>query len=87
MYHVEFTPTAAEDLARLNKPIAQRILTKIQWLAENFPALTPEPLTGQWEGVYKLRVGDYRVLYTFSKTETSITVHFVRHRREVYKTK
>jgi len=26
MYHVEFTPTAAEDLARLNKPIAQRIL-------------------------------------------------------------
>jgi mRNA-degrading endonuclease RelE of RelBE toxin-antitoxin system len=31
-------------------------------------------------------VGDYRVLYTFSKTETSITVHFVRHRRDVYKT-
>ena len=25
MYHVEFTPTAAEDLARLNKPIAQRV--------------------------------------------------------------
>jgi len=87
MYQVEFTPTAAEDLARLNKPIAQRILTKIRWLAENFQALTPEPLTGQWEGVDKLRVGDYRVLYTFSKTETSITVHFVRHRREVYKTK
>jgi mRNA interferase RelE/StbE len=53
MYHVEFTPTAAEDLARLNKPIAQRILTKIRWLAENFPALTPKPLTGQWSGVYK----------------------------------
>ncbi len=47
MYHVEFTPTAAEDLAHLNN----------------------------------------RVLYTFSKAETSITVHFVRHRREVYKTK
>ena len=87
MYHVEFTPTAAEDLARLNKPITQRILTKIRWLAENFQVLTPEPLTGQWDGVYKLRVGDYRALYTFSKTETSITVHFVRHRREVYKTK
>ena len=85
MYHVEFTPTAAEDLARLNKPIAQRILSKIRWLAENFPALTPKPLTGQWAGVYKLRVGDYRVLYTFDNTETSITVHFVRHRRKVYK--
>ena len=87
MYHVKFTPTAAEDLARLDKPIAQRILTKIRWLAENFRVLTPKPLTGQWQGVYKLRVGDYRVLYTFSKTETSITVNFVRHRREVYKTK
>jgi mRNA interferase RelE/StbE len=87
MYHVKFTPTAAEDLARLNKPTAQRILTKIRWLAGNFQTLVPEPLTGQWEGIYKLRVGDYRVLYTFSKNETSITIHFVRHRREVYKTK
>lgn len=87
MAHVEFTPTAAEDLARLNKPVAQRVLTKIRWLAENFQALTPEPLTGQWEGVYKLRVGDYRVLYTFDTTKNSITIHFVRHRREVYKIK
>lgn len=47
MYHVEFTPTATDDLARLNKPIAQRILSKIRWLVENFPALTPESLTGQ----------------------------------------
>ncbi len=87
MYRVEFTPTAAEDLARLDKSIAQRIFTKIKWLAENFESLTPEPLTGQWEGVYKLRVGDSRVLYTFSRTEHSIIVHFVRHRREVYKTR
>ncbi|HQE93979.1 MAG TPA: type II toxin-antitoxin system RelE/ParE family toxin [Anaerolineae bacterium] len=87
MYRVEFTPTAADDLAHLNKSVAQRIFTKIKWLAENFEALTPEPLTGQWEGVYKLRVGDYRVLYTFNRAESSITVHFVRHRREVYKTK
>ena len=87
MYHVEFTPTAAQDLGHLNKPIAQRILGKIRWLAENFSVLTPQPLTGQWAGVYKLRVGDYRVLYTFDNTETSITVHFVRHRRQVYKIK
>lgn len=85
MYNIEFTPTAEEDLARLNKSTAQRIFSKIRWLAENFPALTPEPLTGQWAGVYKLRVGDYRVLYTFDNAETSILVHFIRHRREVYK--
>ncbi|MGC9394826.1 MAG: type II toxin-antitoxin system RelE family toxin [Anaerolineae bacterium] len=87
MYQVEFTPTAADDLAHLNKPVAQRIFTKIKWLAENFDVLAHEPLAGQWQGIYKLRVGDYRVLYTFSKVESTITVHFVRHRREVYKTK
>ncbi|MBK8430125.1 MAG: type II toxin-antitoxin system RelE/ParE family toxin [Chloroflexi bacterium] len=87
MLKVEFMPTVADDLAGLPKPIAQRILNKIRWLAENFPSLVPEPLTGQWEGVYKLRVGDYRVLYTFNEMKTSITIHFVRHRREVYKPK
>lgn len=85
MYQVEFTPTAASDLARLDKSSAQRILSRIRWLADNFSVLSPEPLTGQWEKVYKLRVGDYRVLYTFSTSESIITVHFVRHRREVYK--
>ena len=85
MYHVKFTPAARDDLKRLDKPIAQRIFSKIHWLAENFDALTPEPLAGQWQGVYKLRVGDYRVLYTFDAGESMLVVRFVRHRREVYK--
>lgn len=87
MYHVEFTPDAESDLAGLNKSIAQRILTKIRWLAENFNVITPEPLSGQWKGVYKLRVGDYRVLYTFNTLTETITIHIIRHRREVYKKK
>lgn len=87
IYHVAFTPAAEADLARLDKPIAQRILKKLRWLAENFEVMTPEHLTGEWQGVFKLRVGDYRVLYTFDKAETKIVVHFVKHRREVYKTR
>ena len=65
MYEVEFTPEAQNDLSRLSKNIAQQVLKKIRWLMENFAAITPEPLTGQWQGTYKLRVGDYRVVYTF----------------------
>lgn len=85
MYQVKFTPDAEADLARLSKPVAQRILKKLRWLAEHFDVIAPEPLTGEWQGVFKLRVGDYRVLYTFDKVETNIIVHFVKHRREVYK--
>ena len=88
MYEVEFTSEAESDLARLSKTIAQRILKKIHWLAENFEDVAPEPLTGEWKGLYKLRVGDYRVLYTFSQVERRvIIVHLIKHRREVYKTR
>jgi len=64
MYAVEFLPVAKNDLATLDKPIAQRVLKKIRWLAENFEQLTPQPLTGNWHGFYKFRVGDYRIIYT-----------------------
>ena len=85
MSQVEFTAGAETDLARLDKPVAQRVLKKLRWLAENFEVITPEPLTGQWQGIFKLRVGDYRVLYTCDREKQKIVVYFVRHRREVYK--
>ena len=85
MYSVEFTDTAETDLSKLPNPIAQRILNKIRWLAENFDAITPKALTGPWQGVFRLRVGDYRVLYTVNSAESKIVVHFIRHRREIYK--
>jgi mRNA interferase RelE/StbE len=88
MYEVEFTLEAEDDLSRLSKAIAQRILKKIRWLAENFEMVTPEPLSGEFKGLYKLRVGDYRVLYTFGQNERKvIIIHLAKHRREIYKSK
>ncbi|MBC8249588.1 MAG: type II toxin-antitoxin system RelE/ParE family toxin [Anaerolineales bacterium] len=80
-------PEARDDLASLDKPIAQRILNKLHWLTENFDALTPEPLTGEWKGLFKLRIGSYRALYTVNRIERRITVHLIKHRGEAYKTR
>lgn len=85
MDHVDFTADAEADLARLDTPAAERVLKKLRWLAENLDAVKPEALRGEWQGVFKLRVGDYRVLYTLDNTKQRIIVHFVRHRREVYR--
>ena len=49
-YQVKFVSEAAEDLSRLDKVIAHRILTKIRWLSDNFDNLTPEVLTSKWKG-------------------------------------
>jgi mRNA interferase RelE/StbE len=85
MHQVNFTPGAENDLSKLDSQIAQRVLKRLRWLAENFDTINPEPLSGKWRGVFKLRVGDYRVLYTFDQPKRIIIVHYVKHRREVYK--
>jgi len=87
MYQVKFTRRAENDLSSLDKSVAQRILKRLKWLAENFEQIRPTPLTGEWKGVFKLRVGDYRVLYTYDREDRKIVVHFVRHRSEVYKSR
>jgi len=84
-YQVRFLPEAAEEFASLDKPIAERILKKLKWLAENFANLTPEPLGGELKGFFKLRVGSYRVLYSFDRERKTIYVHLVGRRRAIYK--
>jgi mRNA interferase RelE/StbE len=78
-------PQAANDLRRLDKPIAQRILHKLKWLAQNFNDLTPNKLTGELRGFYKLRVGSYRVIYTTNQEEHLLMVHLIGHRRDIYR--
>jgi mRNA interferase RelE/StbE len=85
MYDLELMPEARDDLGSLDKPVVQRIFNKLHWLAENFDAMTPEPLVGEWRGLFKLRIGSYRALYTVNRTEWRLSVHVIKHRREVYK--
>ncbi len=82
---VEFSLEAITDLEKLDRVIAQRLVEKIKWLAENFDNITPQALTGDMKGFFKLRVGDYRVIYTISQLENIITIHLIGHRREIYR--
>ena len=86
IYSVEFTDEAEKDLARIDKNTAQRILNKLRWLAENFDMIKPERLKGEmWKDKFKLRVGDYRVIYSVDFEKKIITVHLIGHRSEIYK--
>jgi mRNA interferase RelE/StbE len=86
IYSVELTDEAEKDLARIDKNTAQRILNKMRWLAENFDMIKPERLKGElWKDKFKLRVGDYRVIYSVDFEKKIITVHLIGHRSEIYK--
>ena len=84
-YQVEFLPKAAEELERLDNLIIKRILSKLRWLADNSEVIVPEPLSGQLKGLFKLRVGNYRIIYSLDQERRIITVHLVGHRSEIYK--
>lgn len=83
MRSVRSAPEALRQLEKLERPVAQRILKRIRWLSENLDSLQPDALTGNLEGIYKLRAGDYRILYTLDDTE--IVVHLIGHRRDIYR--
>jgi mRNA interferase RelE/StbE len=83
-FEVEFTEKAVDDLGQMPKPIAQRVLDKIHWLADNFESITPTGLSHDLAGIFKLRIGDYRALYMVVEDSRRLRVLRVRHRRDVY---
>jgi mRNA interferase RelE/StbE len=84
-YLIVFMPQASNELRRIDKPIAQRILHKLKWLSQNFSDLTANKLTGELRGFYKLRVGSYRVIYTANQEEHMLVVHLIGHCRDIYR--
>ncbi|MBI5290752.1 MAG: type II toxin-antitoxin system RelE/ParE family toxin [Chloroflexi bacterium] len=87
MYTVHILKAASRELARLDTPIAKRIVARIHWLAENLDAANPKVLKGELAGLYKLREGDYRIIYEIIRKEKAIVIHSIGHRREIYQKK
>jgi mRNA interferase RelE/StbE len=85
VYELAFHPNVAKDLKSLDKSSRRRILDKIEWLVDHIEEMRPTQLTAQWEGVYRLRVGDYRVIYGIEQEQRRIIIYAVGHRREIYK--
>jgi len=78
---IEYKASVAGDLDRLDRQTALRVLTKIEksLISE---ARAGEPLAGEFAGLFKLRVGDYRVIY--ARTSDGYLVLRIGHRRDVY---
>jgi mRNA interferase RelE/StbE len=83
-YFVEYSPSSFADLEKLTQTAQDRITKKIDWLTDNFDEITPQALTANLSGFYKLRVGNYRVIYEFDRDKKVIFIIRIRHRREVY---
>ncbi len=85
MYNLQLTDEAEHDLERLDPPVQRRIVTRLKWLAKNIEQIKPEAYTGDLAGLFKYRVGDYRVFYDLIRDDQLIFVHAIKHRREAYR--
>jgi mRNA interferase RelE/StbE len=82
-YKIEFRPAAIRALRKLDPQVQRRVRGAVALLAENPrpPASIPLAARPAW----RLRVGDYRILYTIQDDVLLIVVVGLGHRREVYR--
>ena len=83
-YSLHFKPSVEKDLGSLPKPLIARILDRLEQLKSNPLPHQSAKLHGA-ERLYRLRVGDYRIVYELDTEAMLITIHHIRHRREVYR--
>ena len=83
-YDVEFSQEASTSLSRLDNQVAQRVLDRIKWLSLHIEDVNHKALTGHLRGAFKLRVGDYRVVYELKHKANVLTIRYIAHRSEVY---
>lgn len=84
MYRVLLERAAEKDLARLSFEIHDRVIAAIQALATNPRPPGCRKLTGS-QSDWRIRVGDFRVIYEIADEIRVVRVNRVRHRREVYR--
>jgi mRNA interferase RelE/StbE len=85
MYSLRLLKPAVRELEQLDPPTAQRIVERLDWLADNLDKIKPKALSGKLRGLYKLREGDYRIIYQILRKENTILVHAIGHRGEIYR--
>lgn len=82
-YRIELRPAAARQLRKLDPPTARRIQGAIALLADDPRPPASRPLTGR--PAWRVRVGDYRVIYTIEDDRLLVVVVTLGHRRDVYR--
>jgi mRNA interferase RelE/StbE len=84
MYQVVVERSAEKDLKRLRAEIRVRVAVALRGLAKNPRPSGSRKLAGTKHD-WRIRVGDYRIIYEIADVIRVVRVQRIRHRREVYR--
>jgi mRNA interferase RelE/StbE len=82
-YALTFRPAALRALRKLDRQIAERIKAATEALQDDPRPPGAKMLTGS-HGLWRIRIGDYRVVYTVDDQQRLVRVAAAGHRRDVY---
>ena len=85
MYAIKYAPDVIEkDLPALDASVRFKILKTIGKKLKDQPESYGKPLRQDLKGFYKLRIGDWRVIYEIKESGSLVRIIKIGHRREVY---
>jgi mRNA interferase RelE/StbE len=83
-YRINLKRSVEKDLRRLPGAQLPRVLSAIDQLSSDPHPRGATKLSGA-ETLYRVRVGDYRLIYEVDTETREVTIHYLRHRREAYR--
>ena len=83
-YRIEWKQSAKKDIRKLDKTVIPSLLEAVAILSENPYPRGSKKLRGT-EHTYRIRVGNYRVVYSVFSSVLTIEIVKVRHRKDVYR--
>lgn len=85
MYKVAYLDSVENDLRKLGKSIKKKIISQIENYLAKDPKTLGKPLKGEYQGYWRYRWGDYRVIYKIAEREILILILRIGHRKEIYR--
>lgn len=83
-YEIVYKPSAERTFAKLTNDVQKHIFSAVQQLAENPRPPGVKKLKAVID-LYRIRVGDYRIVYSIEDKQLKILVLTIGHRRDVYR--
>jgi mRNA interferase RelE/StbE len=84
-YEASWHEDALKDLKKIDKAAARKIIDKVKYYLVLNPVGLGKPLKGNFKGLLRYRIGDYRVVYVVDHEARLVRILAVNHRKSVYR--
>lgn len=84
-YQLRYSNQATKFIKKLDKKTAELIVIKLERLVNGDENLDVKKLSGSLDSQFRMRVGDFRIIYEVSNHEVIVYVIEIGHRREIYR--